>query len=155
MSNKLLLAIALVGNTFASSIVNEAEVYYNTEYIQEGFNSCPWQSMKMNYHLAMMQYFKTVNEWGLFVEDNLDKFASDDEMIQDLTLELRTLKTVLYHGKEANFFPEFVEEIPVLFVKIYNGYKEDGFSPEVAIRKTRLEFAKVASIIELKLRYGI
>ena len=155
MSNKLLLAIALVGNTFASSIVNEAEVYYNTEYIQEGFNSCPWQSMKMNYHLAMMQYFKTVNEWGLFVKDNLDKFASDDEMIQDLTSELRTLKTVLYHGEEANFFPEFVEEIPVLFVKIYNGYKEEGFSPEVAIRKTRLEFAKVASIIEMKLRYGI
>lgn len=155
MSNKLLLAIALVGNTFASSIVNEAEVYYESEYIEDGFDTCPWKSLKMNYHLAMMQYFKMVNEWGLFVEDNLDKFASDDEMIQDLTLELRTMKTVLCHGKETNYFSEFIEEIPVLFVKIYNGYKEEGFTSEVAIRKTRLEFAEVASIIELKLRYGI
>lgn len=154
MSNKLLMAIALVGNTFASSIVNEAELYYKTEYVQESFNKAPsW--IKMNYHLAMMQYFKTVNEWGLFVEDNLDKFSSDEEMIQDLTLELRTLKIVLYHGKEANYFPEFVEEIPILFVKIYNGYKEEGFASEVAIRKTRLEFAEVASIIEFKLRYCI
>ena len=110
--------------------------------------------MKMNYHLAMMQYFKTVNEWGLFVEDNLDKFASDDDMIHDLKMKLKYLKTVLYHGKEANYFPEFVEEIPVLFVKIYNGYKEEGFSPEIAIRKARLEFASVASIIELNLRYS-
>ena len=154
MSNKLLLAIALIGNTFASSIVNEAEVYYKTEYTQESFNEAPsW--MKMNYHLAMMQYFKTVNEWGVFVEDNLDKFASDDDMIHDLKMELKYLKTILYHGNEANYFPEFVEEIPVLFVKIYNGYKEEGFSPEIAIRKARLEFASVASIIELNLRYSI
>ena len=155
MGNKLLLAMALVGNTFASSIVNEVEVYYESEYIEDGFNTCPWKSLKMNYHLAMMQYFRRVNEWGLYVEDNLNEFTSDDEMIQDLTLELRTMKTVLCHGKEANYFSEFIEEIPVLFVKIYNGYKEEGFSPEIAIRKTRLEFAKVASIIELKLRHGI
>lgn len=154
MCKKILIALSLVGNIFASSSMNEAEIYYKTEYTSEGFDTAP-SFMKLNYHLAVMQYYRLVNEWGLWLEDNQHMFSSDDEMIQDLTLELRGLKTVLYHGKESNYFPEFIEEIPVLFVKIYNGYKEEGFTSEVAIRKTRLEFAEIASIIEFKLRYGI
>jgi branched-chain amino acid aminotransferase len=115
---------------------NEASVLISDLSIQRGY--------------GIFDYFRTVNNEPVFLEDHLDRFFYSATIMKlDANLNRQEIKQIVHHLIEKNNIPD-----SGIRITLTGGYSEDGYSvsnPNILITQTAFTFNKEIFDIGIKL----